>query len=153
MKGSTFSYRPYTWQTKIDQRVVSQVTELANNSKWLEYMGRMRRGGRESGWEEHQHAVTSSHATLWNDTLWLNLTYMQPTDKKVWSHFFPLLSPLFIPITSFVPTFMQIFAETDYRSDLTANHSIELILGSFPHLCWHKDGDGSIHLGQDCPIW
>lgn len=49
MKGSTFSYRPYTWQTKIDQRVVSQVTEFANNSKWLEYMGRMRRGGRESG--------------------------------------------------------------------------------------------------------
>lgn len=37
---------------------------------------------------------------------------------------------------------MQIFAETDYRSDLTANHSIELILGSFPHLYWHKEGDG-----------
>lgn len=64
----------------------------------------------------------------------LNLTYMQPTAKKLWFHFFRLRCPqLCIPITSFLPAFAYILAETDHRTDLAENHAVVgLIFSSFP---------------------
>lgn len=85
----------------------------------------------------------------------LNLTYVQPTAKNLWSHFFScaILSSAF-PSLAFCLQLcrylLRLITELIWLK-------IMLLLGwfsvNFPDLYWHKEGDGSIRLGQDCPFW